>query len=1495
MLMMIANTPFRSKAPAALILSLLSLLLWAVSIAAQAQDSAARVSVTVPNGYLAISADDLRLESTGGTVPWKRHWNGQEWKFNRHWESLSQSWKNLTCNQAEVLPAGQGGYWIWVDEDWTPTPVSAVHENAALPEVIPMEPKRTTPFNRVTAENLTDYPPAIRVAINPSECPFQSNVSQSLEGYRRLNELYLGENGRYVFNNRAALEQRPVRGLPTVDALTTDAQLATGSIALAPVDLPKGYHWSHKEGDWIDYNLQGQVVAYGDGHDNTVWLVRDDNGVLRGVVDANGRVLFTLHYTGQLLTEVRDYPLAGNAGDLPPRSVIYGYDINNRLTSVTDARGGITYYDYDLQSRLIKITDPEGRIEQFDYIGSAVVKRTAPDGGITDSLYSYDTVKQQFITKITGPETAAGRKWEEFIHNRAGKLVQQITNGRTDDQVVYDPAARAESHTNARGFTTRLTRNEFEQIVRIDYPDGASIQRSYQASNLRMTEETDEAGIKTQYEYDAKGSLIRKTEAAGTPDQRITEYQVNDLGQFTQMTRKGRTEANGAITPDATWLIDYDAQGQISKTTDPEGGVRQYGFDRAGNLVRYTDPLGQTARFEVDAEGNLVKVTDARGRITAYAYDRVGNLTGITDAREKQTVVTYDEMNRLFQITNPVGGIAKLHYNAKGLPTEFTNADGRTANAEFDNFQRLIQLSDGLGNQIRFGYHIADGTANGTLGSLSLPTEINYPTFTRKNRLDQRERPTSDTLIHNNHAGTETLTTGTEYDPRGLVKSDTDAAGQQRFYGYDALGQLTEYTDSLGHQTQALYDARGNLIQLTDANGNIHKFEYDRNDRVLRESLPLGQATDYGYDPAGNLIQRLDPNGHKTTYSYDATHWLEEIKQYQGGTQLVRTTLLTWDEAHNLTAWSDTDATRPVGQQTASGAASYDDDNRKTGETITYPNPSGQPYTLSYSYQYSPAGKKTRLVWADGTAIDYGYSAHGELDSVTIPGEGIISVSQFNWTAPAQVILPGGSVQNKTYDGLLNLEGLKVKNPGQQTLLDLANRYGQRQELTSRTRSDTAAGVTVSGSFSYDDELRLTQASTDAGNGQDTETFTLDAVGNRTGHSRVLGDWGYDANNRLTDKGLLLDAVSYDYDEAGNLIRKTEIGQVRQYGYDAQNRLIEVRDGSGNLMARYGYDPFDRRIWKEQYRDRSGQVLAQARRSYYLYADEGLIAESRQDIALDANESVSASAEPAIASQYGPRPDAKFTTGMLFVKTKNSNGDDTIAYYHHDHLDTPIQATDKQGNVVWSAQYNVFGRATITTPGASPDQPTISSALRLPGQIEDEETGLYYNWHRYYEPGLGRYIQSDPIGLAGGINTYAYVDGNPIRYIDPLGLRASYCQRPLGDYTGENGGGPPVFNHQFICVTSGDGTLICDSQNNPDNDPNGPLRPSPGQPSLPDRDNEKNSQCEDIDDDEDGCFEQCVLDQWAKPRPPYAIGPLGTDCQEYSQDIVKTCMQECYQ
>jgi RHS repeat-associated protein len=108
-------------------------------------------------------------------------------------------------------------------------------------------------------------------------------------------------------------------------------------------------------------------------------------------------------------------------------------------------------------------------------------------------------------------------------------------------------------------------------------------------------------------------------------------------------------------------------------------------------------------------------------------------------------------------------------------------------------------------------------------------------------------------------------------------------------------------------------------------------------------------------------------------------------------------------------------------------------------------------------------------------------------------------------------------------------------------------------------------------------------------------------------------------------------------------------------------------------------------------------------------------------------------------------------------------------YVHNDHLGSARTITDQSQNVVWQADFSPFGRgepnADVDGDGVALDYP-----LRFPGQYFDEETGTSYNWHRTYDPKLGRYVQSDPIGLDGGINTYGYVGGNPVGFVDANGL-----------------------------------------------------------------------------------------------------------------------------
>ena len=296
-------------------------------------------------------------------------------------------------------------------------------------------------------------------------------------------------------------------------------------------------------------------------------------------------------------------------------------------------------------------------------------------------------------------------------------------------------------------------------------------------------------------------------------------------------------------------------------------------------------------------------------------------------------------------------------------------------------------------------------------------------------------------------------------------------------------------------------------------------------------------------------------------------------------------------------------------------------------------------------------------------------------------------------------------------------------DPGQNTLLSYSYGYDKMDNIKTRNTQDGNYA------YNYDDLYRLNNVQKDA---NQTESYTYDQVGNRL-TSITATDWTFNANNELQSYY----GVTYQYDANGNTTQKNNNGQIQNYIYSVDNRLVEVQDASGNSIARYTYDPFGRRISK----------TVGGTTTYFLYSDEGLIGE--YDSA--GNEIVT----------YGYKPNSTWSTDPLFMKQGTN-----YYFYHNDHLGTPKMLTDISGAVVWSATYDAFGKATVDAGS------TVVNNLRFPGQYYDAETGLHYNWNRYYEPTTGRYVTTDPIGFEGeDENIYRYVWNDSINWYDEDGLK----------------------------------------------------------------------------------------------------------------------------
>ncbi len=235
-----------------------------------------------------------------------------------------------------------------------------------------------------------------------------------------------------------------------------------------------------------------------------------------------------------------------------------------------------------------------------------------------------------------------------------------------------------------------------------------------------------------------------------------------------------------------------------------------------------------------------------------------------------------------------------------------------------------------------------------------------------------------------------------------------------------------------------------------------------------------------------------------------------------------------------------------------------------------------------------------------------------------------------------------------------------------------------------------------------------------------------------------------------------------------------------------------------------------------------------------------------------------------------------------------------LFYVHSDLLGTPRAITRPSDNAVvwrWDNSDPFGNNAAEGNPNGINGTTPFVYHLRFPGQYYDVETGTSYNYNRDYDSSLGRYIQSDPIGLGGGLNTYGYALASPLEYSDPFGLKSFQCKTPLhalNDAFGPNAAQfalkyVPYGYHQYSCVVDSKGNSSCGGQ-----DRSGNPFWSPGKPSDDKFDPEN---CKQTQPDNE-CFETCLTDEWKKKRPRYGI-PLAKDCQDYDDDVNKFCRKKC--
>jgi RHS repeat-associated protein len=516
------------------------------------------------------------------------------------------------------------------------------------------------------------------------------------------------------------------------------------------------------------------------------------------------------------------------------------------------------------------------------------------------------------------------------------------------------------------------------------------------------------------------------------------------------------------------------------------------------------------------------------------------------------------------------------------------------------------------------------------------------------------------------------------------------------------------------------YDAAGNVVAVTDANNNTTSFTYDGLSRQLTETKPLGQTLTYVYDSRDRLDYRLNARGHRIDYSY--APWgpvtREEVYNPDNTTGVPDETITyAYDLNGNLTETAY-DAVQPLNEPLYT--ITYDPLDRENVRTVGYiPN-----LTVTLDNDYDRYGNRSRLIVDDGELLvhDYDYDRLDRVAQVTLPGNQVFTLEYYANDDRKTINYPNGVTTEYVYRPNGPIQSISIRKSTGAVIEQFAYTYDEVLNVSSLTDGD---GTHV---YRYDGLDRIVQASHPPAYGTASlENFLYDRVGNRK-DALAPDDWVYDKNNRLSNAN----GVYYRFDTDGNL----QSAQGEVWTANAFNRFSEF--ALSGLVAEYVYEPNGRRLAKALGSDSQ----------YYLWDGDVVVAEYIGD------------GSQTRRHQYAPGEFSPIATSGA-----------TDSFYHSDAVGSSRFLTSAVGEeVTWRARYSSYGVAEIDDDIDGNGQ-AVFCPFRFPGQYQDVESSYYYNLHRFYDPRLGRYVQADPAGFATGqYNLYLYASGNPLVWIDPLGL-----------------------------------------------------------------------------------------------------------------------------